>query len=278
MIADSRLRKVAARIAAVPGVIGVALGGSRARGTHGPDSDLDLGLYYRPELAVGELSALAADLSGPGTQITEPGGWGPWVDGGGWLVIEGTAVDWIYRDLDRVRAAWVDARGGRYAFHLQAGHPLGFADFAYAGELASAVLLADPSGELAALQASMRAGYPPRLAAAIVDGLWEAGFLIDGARKAVGRADAAYIAGCLFRAVGLCAHAVHASAGSWLLNEKGAVRTAAALPTAPRDFAARAGTLFAATGGTPEHLAATLDAAESLLADVRAACAGGAGR
>jgi len=35
------------------------------------------------------------------------------VDGGGWLRIAGAAVDWIYRDLDRVHAAWVDARAGR---------------------------------------------------------------------------------------------------------------------------------------------------------------------
>ena len=29
------------------------------------------------------------------------GEWGPWVDGGCWLSIAGTAVDWQYRDLDR---------------------------------------------------------------------------------------------------------------------------------------------------------------------------------
>ena len=34
-------------LARLPGVAGVALGGSRAAGTHRPDSDWDLGLYYR---------------------------------------------------------------------------------------------------------------------------------------------------------------------------------------------------------------------------------------
>jgi hypothetical protein len=27
---------------------------------------------------------------------------GPWVDGGGWIDIEGTAVDWIYRNVDSI--------------------------------------------------------------------------------------------------------------------------------------------------------------------------------
>ena len=45
------LAALAARLVAVDGVVGVLLGGSRARGTHRPDSDVDLGVYYRPPLA-----------------------------------------------------------------------------------------------------------------------------------------------------------------------------------------------------------------------------------
>ncbi|RVX41729.1 nucleotidyltransferase-like protein [Nonomuraea polychroma] len=47
---DEDLHAVAARLAGVPGVAAVVLGGSRARGTHRPDSDIDLGLYYRGRL------------------------------------------------------------------------------------------------------------------------------------------------------------------------------------------------------------------------------------
>ena len=39
---------VVAALAQTPGVIAVVLGGSYARGTARPDSDVDLGVYYEP--------------------------------------------------------------------------------------------------------------------------------------------------------------------------------------------------------------------------------------
>ena len=85
---------------------------------------------------------LARDVAGPKASVTRPGEWGSWVDGGGWLYIGGTAVDWIYRGLDRVLKSWEDARAGRYDFHFQIGHPFGVPDFMYAGEVALGVVLA----------------------------------------------------------------------------------------------------------------------------------------
>jgi len=88
----------------------------------------------------------------------------------------GSPVDWIYRDVRRVRRAWSDARVGRFGFHTQADHPFGVPDFAYAGEVALGIVLADPTGERTAMQGETL-GYPPKLAEALVDGLWEAHFL-----------------------------------------------------------------------------------------------------
>ncbi|WP_394814772.1 nucleotidyltransferase domain-containing protein [Streptomyces millisiae] len=255
-----RLDEIGERLAGVDGVVAVALGGSRARGTHRPDSDYDLGLYYRPPLDTAALRALAAELTGGPVEVTEPGGWGPWVDGGAWLTVDGHRVDWIYRDLDRVRRVWDECRAGRFEVGAQAGHPLGVYSHAYAGEVASARVLADPTGELTALRAEM-AEYPAPLRDALIgNARWEVPFILAQARKGEARGDAFYVAGCLFRAVGLLVHALHAHAGRWLLNEKGAVDAAAALPAAPPDFAARAHALF--TG------AATLDDGERLAAEV----------
>ena len=271
VVDHEELRKLGQRLCEVRGVVGVLLGGSRARGEHTLGSDFDLGLYYRPPLDIDALEHLARDVAGSEASVTRPGGWGPWVDGGGWLHIGGTAVDWIYRDLDRVRKSWDDARAGRYDFHFQIGHPLGGPDFTYIGEVALGVVLADPSGEITALQQAARL-YPPRLRDALVAGLWEASFGIDIARKAVSRGDTAYVAGCLFRVVEVCAHGLHGHAGHWLINEKGAVASAGRLPEAPANFADRAQGVLAHLGTTPAELSRAIALAADLLADTTTAC------
>jgi predicted nucleotidyltransferase len=264
-----RLDEIAHQLAGIEGVVGVCLGGSRARGTHRPDSDYDLGIYYHSPPDTAALRTLAAELAGKPVDVTEPGGWGPWVDGGGWLTVDGVAVDWIYRDLDRVRRIWVDCQTGRYEVGNQAGHPLGFYSTVYVGELALGRVLADPTGELTALQQTLK--FPDPLRAALIDhARWGVPFALAGARKAVSRGDAFYVAGCLFRAVGLLVHALHADAGAWVLNEKDAVRAAGELPAAPRDFAVRAHALFGSGGVTPEQLGARLDDTQALADEVAA--------
>ncbi|WP_345656002.1 nucleotidyltransferase domain-containing protein [Streptomyces siamensis] len=263
-----RLQEIADRLAGVEGVVGVALGGSRARGTHHPDSDYDLGLYYRPPLDTGALRRLASELTGETVEVTEPGGWGPWVDGGAWLTVDGHRVDWIYRDLDRVHRIWDQCRRGQVEVGTQPGHPLGVYSHAYVGELALGHVLADPAGELRVLRGETCRYPEPLRAALIAPAAWEAPFILENARKGAVRGDVFYVAGCLFRAVGVLVHALHAHAGRWLLNEKDAVRAAGELPAAPAGFTARAQGLFAALGTGTDSLSATLDAAEALAAEV----------
>ena len=159
-------------------------------------------------------------------------------------------MDWIYRDLDRVHRVWADCRAGRYTVEVQAGHPLGFYSPAYAGEVALGRVLGDPTGELTALRAET-VHYPPALGAALVAGGWETGLLLDGAAKGAAGGDAGYVAGCLFRVVGVLAQALHGRAGRWLVNEKGMLASAGRLPGTPPDLTARAQALLGALGRTP---------------------------
>ncbi|MDL9935272.1 nucleotidyltransferase domain-containing protein [Gordonia sp. ABSL1-1] len=266
MLADETMDRIANDIVAVDGVIGVTLGGSRARGDAGPDSDVDLGVYYEGSLDVAALSTLARRWSGSGAEVVGPGTWGPWVDGGGWLTIEDTAVDWLLRDVARVREQWQRAGDGEFAFHMQVGHPLGFLDVAYAGELAQARVLADPGNVLWPLHTAMRT-YPPALRQAMVHLLWEAGFVLIFARKAVRQNDLAFISMALSRSLMLCSHVLYAHNSVWATNDKGLVPGVARLAEAPPDFADRAAEAIAAVRGSGEDLVDAIERVQSLVGE-----------
>ncbi|WP_406386840.1 DUF4037 domain-containing protein [Streptomyces sp. NBC_01618] len=259
---------MASRLGTLPGIRAVVLGGSRARSTHRPDSDWDLGLYYRgtPDLAA--LTALASEVQGSPAEVAGPGGWGPWVDGGAWLRVDGVPVDWILRDLDRVEAVWADCREGRYEVGVQPGHPLGFWSPAYPGEVALGRVLADPHGELTVLQRETRT-YPEPLRTALVAAAWEADFSVAAARKSAPTGDTLHVALCLSRAFGILTQSLHAHHRTWCLNEKGASAAAAALPDTPVNFAGR---IDEALRGLD---AAAVERAAELVRDVRSALATG---
>lgn len=262
---------MAHRLAEIPGVVAVALGGSRAIGAHRPDSDVDLGLYYRGSLDIAALRALAAEAADEVLGLSEIGGWGPWVNGGAWLVVQGIRVDWIYRDLDRVAAIWSGCCAGRYEIGVQAGHPLGYYSHVYPGEVALCQVLADPTGELARLRAET-AHYPAALADALVSAVWEPDLLLYGASShGAATADAFFVAGCLFRAIGVLAQALHGHHRRWVTTEKRLIDAAGRLAGAPPDFARRAHAILGRIGTAPHEIAATVAAARALVADTIAA-------
>ncbi|MCZ7457051.1 nucleotidyltransferase family protein [Streptomyces sp. WMMC940] len=261
---DDVIATMAARLVEVRGVRAVVLGGSRARGAHRPGSDWDLGVYYRGGVDVAGLVRLAGELTGAPVEVAGPGGWGPWVDGGAWLTVDGVGVDWILRDLDRVERVWADCRAGRYEVGVQAGHPLGFWSPAYPGEVALCRVLADPAGEVTALRAET-AAYPEPLREALVGAAWEADFSVAAAAKSAPGGDVLHVGLCLSRAFGVLVQSLHAYHRVWCLNEKGALGTAADLPGAPQDLAHRIGT--ALRGLDPEAVASAAD----LTAEIRGA-------
>ena len=55
------MEHLAARLAEIPGVEVVTLGGSRATGTERPHSDWDFGLYYRGTIDPSDVRALGFD-------------------------------------------------------------------------------------------------------------------------------------------------------------------------------------------------------------------------
>lgn len=218
--------ELAAKLMTVPGVLGVALGGSHATGTATPASDLDLSLAYDGQRGfdLDALNVLCRDLDDShAAQASGVGGWGPWVDGGAWLTVQGQRVDFIYRDVQRVKQSVDDALAGKVTLHAQAGHPHGIHGHHYAAELAQCLLLHDPSGQLANLQARVKE-YPPALSAALQAHYgWSKGFWLDAAGKGLKRNDLHYAQGCAYQAVMALVQERAARLHLWLLNEKGAV-------------------------------------------------------
>ena len=86
MSIDSILHQIKRELKDIPGIAGVVLGGSRARGTHHEKSDIDIGIYYDETegFDIRQLGKIATKLDDKHREnlITPLGGWGPWVNAG----------------------------------------------------------------------------------------------------------------------------------------------------------------------------------------------------
>jgi predicted nucleotidyltransferase len=201
---------LAAQLAALADVEAVVLGGSRATGTARPDSDWDLGLYAR-----GPVEADAIRALGHRGYVSEPGEWGPLINGGAWLTVDGVAVDVLYRDLDVVEQRLADARVGRFEIVTQNGYAVGAPTYMSIGELAVAQPI---HGTLARPEFpdALAAAAPPRWEGRASVSLYHAGIHTDAVARTAMLADA----------VLSVAHARLAARREWVFNEKHLVERA----------------------------------------------------
>lgn len=232
---DLLLRRITDALSAVPGIHAIVLGGSRARDLATPDSDFDIGLYYDSHHPFDHAALQrAVTLLDDEADVTTIGGWGPWIDGGGWLNVGGQRVDLLYRDLHRVRHVIDDCSTGLVTAHYQPGHPHCFSSAIYLGEVACGRALWDPTHAFAALK-RLTLQYPEALRDALVrTHLWEAEFALHNGETNLARADMHYTIGCAFRCIACLCQVIFALNGEHLLNEKHAVSHAGRLALTPR--------------------------------------------
>jgi hypothetical protein len=201
------MEHLAQRLAQIPGVEVVTLGGSRATGTARAHSDWDFGLYYRTTIDPDDVRAL-----GFAGEVFAPHDWGVVPNGGAWLVVEGERVDLVYRDLATVDEWTADAAVGQFRVYREVGYVAGAPTYSYAAELAINRHLVGslPRPEFPAALRERGPEFWQRLA---IGGLK---FADAHAR----RGDAVACAGNLAVAALATAHARLCARGEWYLNEK----------------------------------------------------------
>lgn len=232
----------------IKGIRGLVLGGSRARGTENPSSDIDIGIYYDSEKAldITQLRRVAAQFDDEHREnlVTEIGGWGPWINGGGWLKVNQTPVDFLFRDQNKVSKVIEQCILGDITIEYQPGHPHGFVNSIYFAEIALCKVLWDPSGNLRRLK-SRTLPYPPVFQKAIIQNFfWETNFSLENGYKGIDKKDLSYIAGCCFRSVACLNQVLFAVNETYLMNEKGATAIANSFSIVPSNYAHRINEVF----------------------------------
>jgi len=272
------LDDIALALARVPKVEAVALGGSHARGTHRPDSDLDIGIYYREAapFAVGDIRAVAKAYSASGTpMVTDFYAWGPFVNGGAWIDNAVCKIDFLYRNFDQLERLVAAAEQGEWSHSYDQQPPFGFRSVTILGEIHIARPLHDPKNALAGLKARV-VNYPPALKARIVqEMLWIAEFTFIHARGYAEAGDVPNTVGCMTRIYHCLVQALYALNETYFLNDKRSSAEIESFSKRPADFSARASVILASPGERAEKLGASLSRLKALFAET-VALAGGA--
>lgn len=257
------------RLAEIPGVRGVVLGGSYARGCAQPDSDIDLGIFYSEAApfsidAVRNLAEAVNDTPGP--VVSGFYEWGKWVNGGAWLTIAGQRLDFIYRSLEHVDRVIADAEAGRYEIDYLQQPPFGYFSPTCLGEIAIALPLFDLDGWHETARHKVDP-YPEALRRTVIqDFLWMAEFnLALFATKFAARADTFGTVACLTRAVHQIAMALFALNRRYPLNDKTMIAEIEAFETAPNQIGSRIQKTLAKAGDSEQELHAAIDSVTLLL-------------
>lgn len=171
--------------------------------------------------------------------ITSLGEWGAWVNGGGWLVIEGYHVDFLFRDVHRVSSIIDDCSAGKVSAHYQTGHPHAYLNVMYMGEIAICRILWDSDNRIQTLKAKT-SPYPKPLQDAMIGYFtFEASFSLMLANKTASSDDITYVTGHCFRSISCLNQVLFAKNEMYCINEKRAVAMIETFSRKPANYKER---------------------------------------
>ncbi|HHW01005.1 MAG TPA: nucleotidyltransferase domain-containing protein [Clostridiaceae bacterium] len=245
------IKSVADKLSSLTFIEGIVLGGSRARGTHTEDSDIDIGIYYNSEsLDLNAINQIAAELDDEHRSglVVPPGAWGDWVNAGGWLIINGYHVDLILRDIKRVEQIIKDTERGIVSTNYQTGHPHGYISAMYRGELAISKVLYSKDSTFIELKKRAEI-YPAALKKNMINFfMFEAGFSLMFVKANIGADDKYYIAGHVFRVVSCLNQVLFACNNAYCINEKKTVRLIETFEHKPGNYVQKVNRIFEVLG------------------------------
>jgi len=260
------------RLKQIDGVSALVLGGSRARGTENPNSDIDIGIYYNASngLDIAQLRRVTSILDDDNRDnlLTEIGGWGPWINGGGWLKVNQKPVDFLYRDQNKVSKVIEQCLSGDITIDYQPGHPHGFLNAIYLAEIALCKVLWDPSGLVGEMKTRTNP-YSHVLQKAIIQKfIWEANFSLEIGRKGIYKKDVSYIAGCCFRSVSCLNQVLFALNETYWMNEKGAAAIADSFSMVPSNYSYRVNNILTLVTEDQDDLEKALRMLDDLIHEI----------
>lgn len=243
--------KIITILSRVPGVSAIALGGSQSRKEADANSDYDIGVYYNNKdldlISLGKSLKILDDQHRENL-LNHPGEWGPWINGGSWLTVDGIPVDILLREINHVEAVLKDCLAGKVTIDYQCGHPFGFVNTIYAAETHYCKpLWQDESSTLDKLKSLLhsKGEYSPQMKEAVIRKfLWEAWFSLECGRKAAFKGDINYAVGSVFRTVCSWIEVLYALNNIYLMNEKGALLRVHVINRKPIDMEARVKTVY----------------------------------
>ncbi|AMC93786.1 hypothetical protein AOC36_07255 [Erysipelothrix larvae] len=258
---DDIMARIVESLKDIQGIEAIVLGGSRAQKTHDEDSDIDIGIYYNDTLNMDDLSRIVTYLDDEHRDdlLAKPGVWGKWVNGGAWMTIDQKPVDFILRDIHRVKYYLNQCSMGHVTAHYQTGHPHAYFNVMYVGELAICDVLFSRDNDFLSLKKQAEV-YPEALKTSIINWFqFEARFSLDLAQKAIIKEDAYYINAHIVRSISSLNQIVFALNKTYCINEKNAVSLIETLPLKPTNYKRSIHLAIAISGEKPQQACELLE-------------------
>jgi predicted nucleotidyltransferase len=226
----SPMPTVVEKLSAVPGVVAIALCGSRARGSATPTSDFDV-MVFSDTKGSTDKDKMAKALAELGP-INEKSIQKPVPD----FIVEGHKVELFFRYVDQFAAEVARSKTGQFKRSFNPLHTLGFVSTVVVSYLAYCKPLWDPDGKLQRLIDSVHP-YPEPLRKKMIDTfLTDAKLTLMQAQKVRSVQDLVYLIGIYGRMMPSWSMVLFAANRRYPIIDKDQRSLVPALPNVPQNF------------------------------------------